>query len=66
MLKEIKYEQVNIVINERNLKINRQNKIIHMEIQCTLKIQYRDKIVSPDYRSCIYLLSVNTVTIYSI
>lgn len=39
-------------------KINRQNKIIHLEI--LLKNQYRDKIVSPEYRSCIYLLSVNT------
>lgn len=28
---EIKYEQVNIIINERK-KINRQYKIIHLEI----------------------------------
>lgn len=64
---EIKYEQVNIIINERK-KINRQYKIIHLEILLKVQYRYRDTIISPEYRSCGYIYShiVNLITIQTI
>lgn len=55
---EIKYEQVNIIINERK-KINRQYKIIHLEI--LLKVQYRYTEIQLYHRNIVHV-GISTLT----